>query len=149
MLRRAGFLASAVGAACVSCATAPTPTDASRRIAANAPAVVEGRVRDESGRPVAGIAVRGIPRGADIPWSASVKTQCDGSFRLTLAAPGDYGFLLRWGDLTVITPSPQDPARLNVAVSPGSERGGVDLVFLAPQWRQMAESAPAQIPSCP
>jgi hypothetical protein len=144
-----GFLASAVGVACVSCATAPTPTEASRRIAANAPAIVEGRVRDVNGRPVGGIAVRGIPRGADIPWSPAVKTQCDGSFRLSLAAPADYGFLLRWQDVTVITPSPQDPARLNVAVLPGSLREGVDLVFLAPSWRQTVESAPAEIPSCP
>ncbi len=41
--------------AAVACATAPKPTAASLRIAKNAPAIVEGRVTDSSGRPVAGI----------------------------------------------------------------------------------------------
>jgi hypothetical protein len=150
VLTRAGILASAVGLLwCVSCATAPRPTEASRRIQANAPAVVEGRVQDTEGHPVAGIAVRGIPRGKDLPWSPAVETQCDGTFRLALAAPGVYGFLLRWQQVSVITPSPQDPARLEIPVAPGEQRGRVDLVFLAPLWRQITESAPSEIPSCP
>ena len=46
-------------------------TAASRRIGANPPGFVEGRVRDPDGRPVAGIGVRGIPRGADDPVVAA------------------------------------------------------------------------------
>jgi hypothetical protein len=149
MRTRRGSVAAVVALIGVSCATAPRPTEKSRRIQANPPAVIEGRVRDEQGRAVAGIAVRGIPRGAELPWSPAAQTQCDGSFRLALAAPGVYGFLLRWRQVSVITPSPLDPARLEIAVSPGQERSGVELLFLAPQWRSVTESAPPETPSCP
>lgn len=135
--------------AAVSCSSAPKPTVASLKIRENSPAIVEGRVTDERGRPVAGIAVRGIPRGKDIPWFPPVSTACDGRFQLPLAAPGGYGFLLLWKGTAVITPSPEDPSRLDVRVWPGQMRDGVDLVFLDAEWRQVTESAPADTPSCP
>jgi len=132
-----------------ACAAAPKQTDASRRVAANPRAIVEGRVRDADGKPVAGIGVRGIPGGKDVPWSPIVQTGCDGSFRLSLPAPASYTFLLLWQGTGVITPDPQDPSRTSVSVAPGAMVRGVDLVFLAPQWREAAASAPTATPSCP
>jgi hypothetical protein len=135
--------------ASVSCASAPRPTRESLRIRANAPAVIEGRVRDPEGRAVAGISVRGIPRGESVPWSAAAVTGCDGGFRLTVAAPASYGFELAWRGTSVITSRPEDPARLDVPVIPGEVRSGADLVFLSAEWRAITESAPERIPSCP
>jgi len=132
----------------VACAGAPRPTQANLRIRANPKAVIEGRVRDPDGRPVGKIEVRAIPRGADIPWPEWAETECDGSFRMSVAAPGSYGFQLRWKRVSVITPSPQDPARLDVPVMPGERRSGIDLVFLPAQWREITESAPEELPSC-
>lgn len=132
-----------------ACATAPKSTAASQKIRANAPAVVEGSVRDVGGRPAAGLRVRGIPRGADIPWSPWTTTGCDGSFRLALAAPGTYGFLLAWNETALITPSAEDPALLQIAVEPGENVRGVELVFLGLEWRRFTEAAPADTPSCP
>ena len=136
-------------ASLAACAAAPKPTAASRKIRANAPAVVEGRVRDAGGRPAAGLRVRGIPRGADIPWSPWARTDCDGSFRLSLAAPGSYGFLLGWKATALMTPSADDPALLQVAVEPGETVRGVELVFLGSEWSRLTEMAPADTPSCP
>ncbi len=133
----------------LACTSPPNTTAASRRIADNPPAVVEGRVRDLDGRPVAGIGVRGIPRGADIPWSPEATTACDGSFRLSLAAPGGYGFLLLWRGEGVVTADPRDPALVKVSVVPGESRSGVELVFLADEWRRVTAAAPADTPSCP
>lgn len=133
----------------VACATAPKPTAASLKIRANAPAVVEGRVRDVGGRPAAGLRVRGIPRGADTPWSPWTTTGCDGSFRLSLSAPGSYGFLLSWNATALITQSAEDPARLQVAVEPGEIVRGLELVFLGSEWGRLTEGAPADTPSCP
>src|SRR5262245_42797999 len=140
-------LASALVAS--RCATAPKVTAATRRISSNPKAVVEGRVRDEDGRPVAGIGVRGIPRGANIPWSPTAPTDCDGTFRLSLAAPGDYGFLLSWKDEAVVTADPRDPALLQISVAPGQTVSGIDLLFLGDQWRAISPAAPADTPSCP
>lgn len=131
-----------------ACAAAPKPTAGSLKARANAPAVVEGRVRDVGGRPAAGLRVRGIPRGDDIPWSPWTTTGCDGTFRLSLAAPGSYGFLLSWKDTALITPSPEDPALLQVAVAPGQIVRGVELVYLGLEWRRLMEEAPADTPSC-
>jgi len=69
------------------CSSAPKVTEATRRVAANPRAVVEGVVRDEEGRPVAGVGVRGIPRGKDVPWSPAATTDCAGRFWLALPAP--------------------------------------------------------------
>ena len=145
-LRALSIAALAMHAAC---ATAPKPTAAAQKIGANAPAVVEGRVRDAGGRPAAGLRVRGIPRGADIPWSRWTRTDCDGNFRLSLAAPGSYGFLLSWNATALITQSPEDPALLQVSVEPGESVRGVELVFLGSEWRRLTETAPADTPSCP
>ena len=131
-----------------ACATAPKPTEASRRVAANPPAIVEGIVRDEAGKPVAGIGVRGIPSGKDVPWSPVVETGCDGRFRLALAAPAAYSFVLLWRGTGVITPDPRDPSRQIVAVAPGAAAAGVELVFLAAAWRDADVPVPEATPSC-
>lgn len=143
-----GFSIAAFALA-TACATPPKPTAMSRKIRANAPAAVEGRVRDAGGRPAAGLRVRGIPRGADTPWSPWTTTGCDGTFRLSLAAPGSYGFLLAWKETALITPSPEDPAAVEVWVEPGETVRGVELVFLGSEWNRLTEAAPADTPSCP
>src|SRR5262249_31781100 len=119
------------------------------RIAANTPAVVEGRVVDPEGRPAVGVGVRGIPRGEDIPWTAPATTGCDGRFRLSLAAPAAYGFLLSWHGVSVMTPEQDDPALVGVPVEPGSHVDGVVLVFDAEAWRQAADVDAAGKSSCP
>jgi hypothetical protein len=118
------------------CASAPRPTPLSRQIGANPPAVAEGRVIDEDGHPVAGIGVRGIPRGKDIPWFPAVTTDADGRFRLPLAAPASYGFLLVWKGEVVVTPDARDPARLDVSVRPGETLSVPDLLFLRAAWER-------------
>jgi hypothetical protein len=147
--RHIRLLFCAIGVAAVACATAPRPTPESLRIGANTPAIVEGHVRDRDGRPVAGITVRGIPRGRDIPWSPPATTQCDGSFCLRLAAPGSYSFLLGWKGIAVMTPAPEDPVRLLIDLMPGEKRADIDLEFLGPEWGRVTDSAPAETPSCP
>jgi hypothetical protein len=147
MTVRSKFMPALVVVLAIRCASAPKPTAGSWRIRANAPAVVEGRVRDSEGRPVAGIAVRGIPRGKDIPWSPAATTDGDGRFRISLAAPGDYGFLLIWKGRVVITSNPRDPARLEIPLAPGEIRKDVELLFLRADWqRAMGE---AEKPSSP
>ena len=135
MVRRSRACVFLFAFSCLACAAAPKPTEEMRRIDANPRAVVEGRVTDADGRPVSGISVRGIPRGRDIPWLPWATTRCDGTFRLTLAAPAHYAFQLLWDGRSVITDDPRDPARLEVAVLPGERRSGVDLVFLPALWR--------------
>jgi hypothetical protein len=132
-----------------ACASAPRQTEASRRIQANPPAYVEGRVQDERGRPVAGIGVRGIPRASDIPWAPAAVTACDGTFRLALPAPGAYAFYLRWRGMTLITPSPEDPARTEMAIDSGQTARGVTLIFLSELWRPILGSEPSEPPACP
>jgi len=106
-------------------------------------------VRDLDGRPAAGIGVRGIPRGAAIPWAPPVPTACDGTFRLSLPAPGSYGFLLMWNGEGVVTSDPRDPALVEVAVAPGQTVTGIELLFLGDEWRAIIAEAPADTPSCP
>ncbi len=118
----------------VGCATPPRPTAASLALAANERAVVEGRVAERNGRPVAGIQVQALPRGKDVGWSPPAATDSQGRFRLTVIAPAEYGFLLVWQDRTVITPEKDDPARQRVAVSPGERRAGIELLFLREAW---------------
>jgi hypothetical protein len=133
----------------VSCAAAPKPTAAAKRIAQNPPATIEGRVTDPDGRPVAGIGVRGIPRGEDIPWWPAAATDCDGRFRLSVAAPAAYGFLLSWKGTGVMTAAPDDPSMTAVPVRPGSTVDGVHLVFDAAAWRKADAADPPDAPSCP
>jgi hypothetical protein len=131
-----------------ACASPPRPRDAALRIAKNPPAVVEGRVTDRSGRPAAGIGVRGIPRGQDIPWSAPAITDCDGRFRLSVPAPAAYAFLLYWKDTAVLTPDSDDPSNVAVPVQPGQTVSGVAIVFDDDAWRRATDAAPATTPSC-
>jgi len=132
-----------------ACASPPRPREAALRIAKNPPAIVEGRVTDREGRPAAGMGVRGIPRGEDIPWSTPAITDCDGRFRLPVAAPAAYTFLLFWKDTAVMTPDPDDPSLVAVPVQPGQTVSGVALVFDAEAWRRATDAAPAVTPSCP
>jgi hypothetical protein len=131
----------------VACVSPPRRTAESLRIDANPRATVEGRVTDEAGRPLAGVSVRGIPRGADIPWLPWAVTRCDGTYRLALAAPAHYAFQLLWKERSVITESPRDPARLELALQPGERRTGVDLVLLASLWPEV--TGPLWVPPVP
>ena len=106
-------------------------------------------MRDTDGHPVAGIGVRGIPAAKDVPWSPVVATGCDGRFRLALAAPATYSFVLLWRGTGVITPDPRDPSRASVTVAPDTTAAGVELIFLAEAWRDAAVDVPATTPSCP
>lgn len=135
--------------ALVACATPPKPTAAAKRIAQNPPATIEGRVTDPDGKPVAGIGVRGIPRGEDIPWWPAATTDCDGRFRLKVAAPAAYAFLLSWKSVAVMTPEADDPSTTAVPVRPGSAVDGVHLVFDAAAWRKADAADPPDDPSCP
>jgi carboxypeptidase family protein len=129
---RAGLLAIALAAA--ACVTPPRPTAEAVRRSANAPAVVEGRVSDEAGRPVAGVVVWGLPHDKDLGWSSPAVTDAGGRFRLSLVAPGTYGFLLGWRGISVVTSSPDDPARTSVTVRPGDRKPGVALLFRREAW---------------
>jgi hypothetical protein len=133
--RRLAFTAAFVILA-GACATRPRPTAGTLVRLSNARAVVEGRVRDEEGRAVAGISVQGLPREKDLAWSPSSLTDGEGRFRLELAAPGDYGFLISWKGITVVTPRDDDPARVLVQVVPGERRAGVELVFHRAEWER-------------
>jgi hypothetical protein len=132
----------------VACASPPKPTAAAKRIAQNPPAIIEGRVTDPDGRPVAGIGVRGIPRGEDIPWWPAATTDCDGRFRVQVAAPAAYAFLLSWKGVAVMTSAADDPATIAVPVQPGGTFGGVHLVFDAAAWRKTDAADPPDDPSC-
>jgi protocatechuate 3,4-dioxygenase beta subunit len=121
-----------------ACATPPRPAPETLTLAANARATVEGRVTDRQGRPVAAIRVQALPRGKDAGWSApTAVTDSEGRFRLSLIAPAEYGFLLSWQSRTVITPEKDDPARINVAVRPGENRAGIELLFLREEWEKL------------
>ena len=92
--------------------------------------------------------MRGIPRGAEIPWSPPATTACDGTFRLALAAPGDYGFLLILDGRSVVTADPRDPSLVEATVEPGQTRRGVELLFLPAEWARVTGRT-ADTPSCP
>jgi hypothetical protein len=133
--RGAAFLLPALVLA--ACATPPRPTKASLELSANARAIVEGRVTDRQGQPVAAIVVEGLPRGKDAGWSPAAVTDSQGRFRLALIAPADYGFLLTWNGRSVVTPEQDDPARLVVAVEPGQRRDGIEILFLREAWDKL------------
>jgi hypothetical protein len=126
-----GMIALALGA---GCASRPRPTAEAVRRGTNPPAFVEGRVVDPQGHPVAGVTVWGLPRDKDVGWSAPSVTDDRGRFRLTLVAPGDYGFLIARQGITVITPRKDDPSRVLVVLGPRDIRTGVDLVFRREEW---------------
>lgn len=132
------WLACPLAAGCVS---APRLTDEAIRRESNARATVTGTVRDESGRPVAGIQVIGLPRDRDLGWSAPAVSDAQGRFRLELIAPGDYGFLLSWNGISVITARAEEPARMRVTLWPAEDESGIVLTFLGEEWeRTLAES---------
>jgi len=131
------------------CSSAPKVTEATRRVAANPRAVVEGVVRDEDGRPVAGVGVRGIPRGKDVPWSPAATTDCAGRFRLALPAPAGYAFQLYWNGKSIATDDPADPSRIELTLASGEERRGLDLVLVRSRWEQAAGESPGTPASCP
>ena len=135
------WVAALLALAGVACATRPRPTAGTIARAANPRATVEGRVRDPSGLAVAGVSVQGLPREKDLGWSAPSLTDDDGRFRLYLHAPGDYGFLVSWKGITVVTPRADDPSRVRVQVAPGEHRGGIELVFHRSEWERALRAA--------
>jgi len=111
------------------CASRPKPTAEAVRRSRNPTAMVEGTVRDPSGMPLAGLTVQGLPRSENLLWSDAVVTDRGGRFRLSVAAPGEYGFLVTSGRITVLTHRPDDPSRTIVSLRPGERRTGIELVF--------------------
>jgi len=87
-------------------------------------------VDSETGDPVAGIEVLGLPRGKDYPWGPSAVTDAKGRFTLALAAPAEYAFILRVGGISIVTPSPDDPGYVDVSTRPGRPIDGVRLKFI-------------------
>lgn len=124
---------------CGACSTRPSPTREAVRRSVNPPAIVEGRVVDPRGAAIAGISVKGLPRDKDLGWSPASVTDSGGRFRLELVAPGEYGFLLSWNGVAVVTPREDDPSRILVKVGPGERRGGVEIVFRRDEWERRAE----------
>jgi hypothetical protein len=139
--RRLAALALSLTAA-LACTHAPPPTEAARQLALNPHAVVEGRVRDVYGKPVVGVRVEAIPRG-DLLWARPAVTDAFGRFRLEVEAPAEYAFLVFEGEVAVVTPSPEDPARVLIAVEAGETRQGVELTLLSAE-RQRAYAPGAQ-----
>lgn len=123
----AGALALLLAGACVS---GPPPTAEARRLAQNERATVEGRVTDADGRPVEGVRVQAVPGGRDVIWAPPAPTDAEGRFRLVLDAPSEYVFLIYVDSVAVLTPSPRDPARVEIFVQPGEKRTGVELTLL-------------------
>lgn len=135
MIRRLTLAVVAV-LACGGCAARPRPTPESVSRSANPRAIVEGRVVDPRGAAVAGLSVRGLPREKDVAWTAPSVTGVDGRFRLELVAPGDYGFLLSWRGITVVTPFEDDPSRLLFRLAPGQRLSGIELLFRREEWER-------------
>jgi hypothetical protein len=125
------------------CVTPPRPTEASRRIAANPRASIDGVLRDRGGAPVVGIEVQALPRGKDIPWSPGAVTDANGRFRLSVYAPADYGFVLWRSGIAVVTSDQSDPGRARVAVEPGEAKRGIELTFPRRAWESLAATAVA------
>lgn len=123
----AAALALVFAGACVS---GPPPTEEARRLARNERATVEGRVTDADGRPVQGVRVQAVPGGRDVLWAPPAPTDAEGRFRLMLDAPAQYVFLIYVDTVAVLTPSPRDPARVEIFVQPGEKKTGVELTLL-------------------
>jgi hypothetical protein len=132
LFRFAGIGALVVTA--VACASRPRPTAESLRRSANPRAIVEGHVHDEKGTPVSGVTVQGLPREKHVVWSPGSVTDDEGRFRLELVAPGEYGFLISWKRITVVSPRENDPARVFLRLGPGDRRTGIELVFRREEW---------------
>jgi hypothetical protein len=141
MLQRLALVAGGLVIA-AACATRPRPTAESVARAANPRAVVEGRVVDADGEPLAGVSVRGLPREKEVGWSPPSVTDALGRFRLELVAPGEYGFLAWLDGVTVVGPRKDDPSRVVVHLAPGDHRTGIELVFRREEWERARRSAP-------
>ena len=103
----------------------------------NPKATVAGIVVDsESGEPVAGIEVFGLPRGKDVPWEPSATTDSLGRFTLRLAAPAEHSFLLRARGISFVTPDADDPGYVDVVTVPGGRIDGIRLKFLRRRFEQ-------------
>lgn len=139
---RAVTLAALALLAVTACVSRPRPTAEAVRRLTNPPAVVQGRVRDPEGRPVAGVSVQGLPREKHLTWSPPATTDAEGRFRLTLVAPGDYGFLVEREGVIVVTGRADDPARVVVSLRPAESRDGIELLFRPDDWEK-ALRAPA------
>jgi hypothetical protein len=123
------LLAALLGA--LACATAPGPSAGLVAIEKNPKATVSGIVVDsETGAPVEGIEVIGLPRGKDFPWEPAATTDSGGRFTLRLAAPAEYSFLLRYRGISILTPDAADPAYVDVVTVSGARVDGVRLKFL-------------------
>jgi carboxypeptidase family protein len=127
------FIALLVAAAC-ACASRPRPTPEMLRRSANPRAVVEGRVVDPRGAPVQAVSVRGLPREKEVAWTGPSVTDAEGRFRVELIAPGEYGFVLSWKGITIVTPLGDDPSRVLLRLAPGERRAGIELVFHRDEW---------------
>lgn len=132
MIRRL-FLCALAAVVC-GCATRPQPTPETVRRSANPRAIVEGRVVDPRGAPVAGVSVRGLPREKEVAWTAPSVTDVQGRFRVELVAPGQYGFVLSWKGITIVTPFEDDPSRVLLRLAPGERRSGIELLFRREEW---------------
>ena len=132
-------LAAAGVAGLAGCAAAPKPSPQLRELIAAPKVRVSGVVVDsETGVPVPGIEVVGLPRGKDYPWWRPAVTDAEGKFVLELAAPAEYAFLLRSGKISMVTPSPDDPGFVDVRTEPGRPIDGIRLKF----FRKAFESPP-------
>jgi hypothetical protein len=126
----AAALAAAFAVAVAGCTAAPRPSEQILALERAPKVTVTGVVVDaETGRPVSGIEVSGLPRGKDIPWCPPDTTDRDGRFSLDLAAPAEYSFLLRLGEISVLTSSPDDPGYVDVTTEPGRPISGIRLKF--------------------
>jgi hypothetical protein len=85
---------------------------------------------------VPGVSVQGLPREKHLAWSPGSVTDGEGRFRLELVAPGEYGFLISWKGITVVTPKENDPARVLLRLAPGDRRTGIELVFRREEWER-------------
>ena len=148
--RRARFVCAAVRTAADAAEAATARTRRASR--ANAlRAVVEG-TRARSRRTSRGRDRRPRnPARSRHPWAPPVPTSCDGTFRLSLPAPGSYGFLLVWNGRSASsrrtrgTPrSSRSPSRPDETRARGSSSSSS-----ADEWRAISETAPADTPSCP
>jgi hypothetical protein len=133
---RFAFAAAFLILIAIACATRPRPTAETLVRSSNPRAIVEGRVRDVQGRAAAGVSVQGLPREKDLAWSPASVTDSEGRFHVELAAPGEYGFVISWKGITVVTPRDDDPARVLLRVAPGEHRSGVELVFHRAEWER-------------
>jgi hypothetical protein len=101
-----------------------------RALERGAKVAVSGVVVDsETGEPVSGVEVLGLPRGKDFPWEPAAPTDARGKFTLELAAPARYSFVLRRLGVSIVTPLPADPAYRDVETRPGVSIDGIRLVF--------------------